>query len=223
MLGILPVATIPPMTPTSLPTREQEQELHRRLLEGDKTASVDLAEGYYNPILDYLRRRNSRRIPEDMLVDAAAQTWISFSKNPRSYDGKGSLWAFLRMSAQRDLINVLNKETRRRRRLDPNTHVEQLPGNGKVLTDEEEAIAERDAKVDKVRRELLPIVLAGLTDGEARCLELYLAGERKTARYAEALGITDWPWAEQKLEVKRVKDKVKNRIKRARRKHDAAS
>jgi RNA polymerase sigma factor (sigma-70 family) len=202
------------MTTPSLPTREQEQELHRRLLEWDKLAPLDLADAYYSPLLDYLRRRNLRQVPEDMLADAASETWVSLCKNPKSYDGKGSLWAYLRMSAQRDLMNTLAKETRRRRHIVAQVDVEQLPGNGKILTDDADMIAE-------VRREILPGVQAGLTDGERRCLELFLDGERKTARYAEVLGITDRPLADQKAEVKRVKDKLKIRIKRARRDHEA--
>jgi hypothetical protein len=75
--------------------------------------------------------------------------------------------------------------------------------------------------VQTIRCEILPKVRAGLTEGEVRALELYLAGRKRTAEYAEALGITDWTPAERKAEVHRVKNKLTARIERARRKHDA--
>ena len=40
-------------------------------------------------------------------------------------------------------------------------------------------------------------------------------GERKTAAYALALGIADRPAAEQRREVKRVKDRLQKRLERA--------
>jgi RNA polymerase sigma-70 factor (ECF subfamily) len=209
------------MAASSLPTREQEQELHRRLLEGDKTAIYDLADAYYDALLHYLRNTNAKRLSEELLADAASTTWLSLSKKPSAYDGKGSLWAYLQMSAQRDLINALAKETRHRQREKTSENVELLCGNGKSAGDEDET-AERLARVEKVRHEILPSVQAGLTDGEASCLELYLGGERKTARYAAALGIADRAAAEQKRAVKKTKDKLIKRIERARRNHDNA-
>ena len=55
----------------------------------------------------------------------------------------------------------------------------------------------------------------GLSAGEAAALELLRQGERKTAPYAAVLGITDLPEAEQRQQVKRVKDKLKKRLERA--------
>jgi RNA polymerase sigma factor (sigma-70 family) len=206
------------MSAPSLPTREKEQELHRRLLDGDKTASAALADAYYERLLAYLRRRNARSVSDDLIANAASQTWMNLCKNPGSYDGKRSLWTFLRMSAQGDLVNELNKEMRRRRYIDSKVDVEQWSGDGKIFTD-----GEQNEEVAKIRRDFLPRVQVGLTAGELRCLELHLAGERKTARFAEALGITHWPAAEQRAEVYRTKDKLKKRIERARRDYDDAS
>ena len=54
----------------------------------------------------------------------------------------------------------------------------------------------------------------GLSDAESRALDLLLDGERKTAVFAEALGIGHLPMKDQRAEVKRVKDKLKKRIER---------
>jgi RNA polymerase sigma factor (sigma-70 family) len=205
------------MASTTLPTREQEQELHHRLLDGDKAAPADLAEAYYDALLQFLRRKNAKYISDDLLSDAAYETWSSLSKKPTSYDGNGSLWTYLRMSAQGDLRNALAKE---RRRLMCAENVEECSTNGKIRLADTEALAAQEEKVDRVRREIMPVVQAGLTDGELRCLELYLGGEHKTAPFADALGIAALPQAQREANVKRTKDKLKSRIKRARRDHD---
>ncbi len=57
-------------------------------------------------------------------------------------------------------------------------------------------------------------VREGLSDAESKALELLLDGERKTAVFAEALGIGHLPTTDQRAEVKRVKDKLKKRIQR---------
>src|ERR1700722_19809774 len=165
-----------PMTASSLPTREQEQELHCRLLAGDKTAPFDLAEAYYAALLHYLRGKNAKHVPDDLLADAVGETWSSLCKKPGAYDGVRPLWAYLRMSAQRDLLNALAKETRRRQHEQSVEDVEQCQGNGNVIRDDQDEIAERNAHVEMVRREILPRVQAGLTEAEVRCLELYIAG-----------------------------------------------
>jgi hypothetical protein len=51
-------------------------------------------------------------------------------------------------------------------------------------------------------------------------LELYLEGEKKTEAFAEALGLQDDTFDGRQDMVKRFKDKIGNRIKRARRDHE---
>jgi DNA-directed RNA polymerase specialized sigma24 family protein len=174
---------------------------------------VDLADAYYEALIQYLRGRNAKHLDEAVLADAASETWMSLCKNPDSYNGTGSLWAFLKRSAQGDLQNALKKEGRRRRHEKAVAYVELFDGDGKIGEDHAEDAA-------RVRDKVLPLVSAGLVDEEVRCLELILARERRTARYAEALGIADRPASEQKMTVYRVKKKLMKRIERARRDHD---
>lgn len=49
---------------------------------------------------------------------------------------------------------------------------------------------------------------------ETRVLELILLGERATEVFAPVCGVADLPAAEQAAEVKCVKDRVKQRVKR---------
>jgi hypothetical protein len=52
------------------------------------------------------------------------------------------------------------------------------------------------------------------TEAERRVLALMLDGERSSAAYAQVLGITGLPAAEQEREVKRAKDRIKKRLER---------
>lgn len=197
------------MDATELPSREQEEDLHRRLLAGDKTASVDLAEAYYAALIEYLRRKNSRRLPNDQLADAVYQTWESLCKNPRTFNGSTSLWSFLCMSAHRDLKNLLAKEQRRARHENPSESVELWPDDGNVENSEDDRIT--------LAHEIAAYAAVGLTEPERACLTLYLDGQRKTAAFAAALGIGQEPMADQRKIVKRIKDRLIKRIERARR------
>jgi hypothetical protein len=51
--------------------------------------------------------------------------------------------------------------------------------------------------------------------GERRAFVLMLCGVRETSAYARALRISHLPWGEQCREVKRVKDRLKKRLRRA--------
>ncbi len=62
-------------------------------------------------------------------------------------------------------------------------------------------------------------MIAAFDDAERRAFELMRAGERRTAVFAAALGLTDRPPAGQADEVKRVKDKIMQRLRRAWRGH----
>jgi hypothetical protein len=203
-----------------LPTREEEIDLHRRLLAGDETAVSDLAVRYYEPLLAYLRAKSSRKLPDDVFADAATQAWMSLAKNPGSCEH--SLWGLLTYIAWLDLKNVLAKRDRRRKRENPTEHVELFPERG-IDPKEAERQADVALRVARIRSDLLPDIEAGLTDGERQCLELLLGGERKTGPYADALGLARRPAAERKAAAKRIKDKLKSRIQRARRNHDDAT
>jgi hypothetical protein len=201
-----------------LPTRDEEIELHRRLLAGDETAARDLAHFCYEPLLAHLRRTSPRRVSDDQIADAAAKAWMDVSKAPGSLEQTKSLWGFLVYVAQQDLKNVVAKVERRQRRESREKVVELLPDHG---IDPEEAELQEEGR--RARRDIVSIVEIGLTDAERRCLELHLAGERKTAPFAEALGLADRSAAEREAAAKRIKDKLKARIQRARRNHDDAS
>jgi hypothetical protein len=207
--------------PFRLPTRDEEARLHERLIAGDPVATADLAEAYLEPLISWLGKRNSRRIPSDVIQQAAEDAILSLIRNPKSFDatrstGRLPLFALLKLSAQGDLMNALDSERRARRgrrtleSVEQSSrwrkHVESEAGGNRIELKEEAARAERKV--------IAPARL-GLAPAEACCLELVLAGEKRTAAFVEALGIQDRPWKEQQAIVKRLKDKLNKRIERA--------
>jgi RNA polymerase sigma-70 factor (ECF subfamily) len=204
-----------------LPSQDQALALHQRLLDGDRTASSDLAVAYLDWLAVRLSRANSR-IPTDICDTAAEDAILNLIDHPHTYDAtRGALTAYLWMSASGDLKNLLRAERRHNAHRAAWDVVELSPEAGKYLWDEDSDPARiLDRREDNMEHQaaLAPRMAAareGLSAGEAAALELLRQGERKTAPYAAALGITDLPEAEQRQQVKRVKDKLKKRLERA--------
>ena len=121
------------------------------------------------------------------------------------------------MSAKGDLRNILKRKQRERHNQAVVKFVEvsDEAGNSPVVEDDPLAHLERQEATAMATRQVLP-VRRGLLEAELRVLDLMLRGERKAAVFAEALGILHLPVKEQRMEVKRVKDKLKMRLKRER-------
>lgn len=206
---------------SALPSPEAARALHQRLLDGDPVASSDLAVAYLDWLAAWLARTNPR--DERHLCDTAAEDAIlGLSKRPAAYDPERlGLEAYLRMAATRDLQNLRSRERRHSRHRADLDAVELSPDAGKYLWDEAgdpARIVERREEAMANETVLAPRLAAareGLSEAEAWALELLRQGERKTAPYAAALGITHLPLAEQRQQVKRVKDKLKKRLERA--------
>jgi hypothetical protein len=125
--------------------------------------------------------------------------------------------AYLRMAATGDLRNLLRRERRHHRHRRDWESVEHSPEPWKYLGREDDpalrlCIAEAHAEV---RARVPARVWAGLSAVERPALELLLQGEHRTEVFARACGLAHLPRAEQEREVKRLKDRVKARVKRA--------
>jgi hypothetical protein len=203
------------------PTLDEELDLHRRLVENDPVASAQLAEVYLNFLIAFLRGTNDRSLPEEFIVEAAEDAIISLIKKPAAFDaarnrGERPLLAYLKMAAKRDLQNIHAREGRHQQGRQSLESVELSPEAGKYLSADEDPSwrLELREEAEKAGRDVIAPVRRGLSAGEERALELLLQGVRSTRVFAEALGIGGLPAPEQKMEVKRVKDMLKQRIKR---------
>ncbi len=198
------------------PAREEQAraaELHSRMLARDPTAPADLCERYLIAITARLGRRFPN-VDEHKIEDAAADALLNYAEHPERFDpARSPLAAYLYMSARGDLLNWLEQEKRRRKRLVPlddvelarsarNTDVTGICSAEAALG--EESLAELQSVLDAACR----------TEQERRVLRLVAEGERRTAVFAQVLGIADLGIAEQRREVKRVKERL---LKKARR------
>jgi hypothetical protein len=114
------------------------------------------------------------------------------------------------MAAERDLRNLLAREGRRSSVAIDCVELRDLPRNNEVedamdaMVDAEEA-AELERKIVRLVAE----------PAERRVLALMRDGVRATAPYAEALGLSALPQAEQRRRVKQAKDRLKKRLARS--------
>lgn len=191
-----------------------DHELHRLLLNGDPTASARIVERY----LDRLIERLSARFPNvpDLVEDAVSQALTAYVMNPQIYNPNLSpLFSFLFMAAKRDLLNLLAAEKRRLKHevveLEADVALDE-PGT-EYLADERANPERLDLDQDELEARIQR-VLPDPRDREL--LKLMMDGERRTEAFAQILGITSLPLAEQRAVVKRHKDRIKQRLRRAR-------
>ena len=99
-------------------SEEDEQALHQRLIDHDLTAFDDLARIFLDSLIAWLVDTNSADIAEELCVEAAEDALIALVKSPSSFDRarKKRLADYLRMSAQGDLRNILQREGRHRKK-----------------------------------------------------------------------------------------------------------
>lgn len=205
-------------SPPSLPERAEEADLVRRLQDGDPTASFDILNAYLEPLIAWLVAHN-RRIDADWCTEAAEEAMLALLRKPASYcPERQTLFAYLHMAAQRDLQNILRREQKHYQQRVPWTCVELPSQTGNYLGREDDPSL--PLQVHEEQTTMLDQIPAAVRDclneTEARVLELLLAGERKTAVFAAACGLAHLSTAQQEIAVKRLKDRVKKRLERAR-------
>lgn len=202
--------------------------LYQRLLAGDINVSADIALAYYDRVCAWLAS-TSPRLDPDYYQMAVGDALIDLFQRPETYDpAKASLVVFLRVASKNRLYNVLRTERRHSGRRAPLDAVEDVAlavkyGQGGMNEDPAEIIERRDREEELLARmpprpsvtELPDAVTVGLTNSEREVLKLHIGHERKTVTYAQAMGIADLPPEEQQIQVKRLRDKLDKRLRRA--------
>jgi RNA polymerase sigma-70 factor (ECF subfamily) len=184
---------------------------HRRLCDGDRTASEELAELILESLIDALSRRFPRT-DEQTIWDGVVDAFLDYACRPHQFDaGRGvPLDHFLRMTSWRNVTNALRGEARRRVRqatvaADDLSVVELDPTAGNVLQHEETRRLQRQQE-DWMKH---------LPDPRDRQIwAMRLQGERRTEAFAEVLGIAHLPSEAQRREVKRAKDRIAKVLRR---------
>jgi DNA-directed RNA polymerase specialized sigma24 family protein len=187
------------------PADDELLEAWRRLV-ADPTEFGPFAELVLDPLAAAMARQFPTTDPDEA-HSAAADTLMWFGLNASRYEpGRSPLAAFLRMVARGRMINLRGAGRRHREGKIPWDAVEHdLPGRNDPADDDHPSFdspALRDAT-------------ANLSDADRRVVEMMKDGERRTAAFSAVLGFTDLPPDEQEREVKRAKDRIKARLKRA--------
>jgi DNA-directed RNA polymerase specialized sigma24 family protein len=204
-------------TPAQPPSGPEGGLLHRRLLDGDPTAPRDLYHVCAESLVAVLRT-SFPRADDHLILSAVHETLVALCREPESYHPADlELLPYLNMAARCDYQNLLAKEQRRQRLRVPWKIVEDGLEDGNIEETSEEPLAEVLAAEERERLAVeVREISADWTEPEKRVLELLVEGERCTEAYAKVLALTHLSQAEQEHEVKRMKDRLKLRLKRAR-------
>jgi len=181
------------------PSRAEELELHERVLAGDPLASVDAFKAFVEPVAAALRI--GLPCPDDDLAyDAAVDAVYNYLDAPDTYDrDRARLSTFLKRIATRRLVDHLRSSSRRKGREEAFQEAVELSATAP------NEVMERGIEA----RGLWKQVEVALPDAKDRdALKLILAGERATTRLADAFGVSSLPIEEQRLAVKRHRDRI---------------
>jgi RNA polymerase sigma-70 factor (ECF subfamily) len=197
-----------------MPTDAWYREIHERLLADDVTAPAELAEAVLEePVLQLLTQRLRRDFPKlndpDLLYDSVISALMNYIKRPLQFDPtKRSFIGFLAMAARGDLINALRQRRHWRKEISLED-VEILSEVGNNLVGGEICHDRFDSqKMWEEVHKLFP------EPRDLEILKLIMAGEKKTEAFAKILGIENRSPEEQRLEVKRHKDRIQKRLER---------
>jgi RNA polymerase sigma-70 factor (ECF subfamily) len=194
------------------------EDLHRRLLDRDPIAPAQLAELVLYPLTTRLRARFPE-VPDPALIDdAAADAVLNYAARPEQFDPtKRSLFGYLQMSAGGDLKNALDALRRRQLREESLDVVELHPDrrNRVSMASDYPTTLEDEVVSNLASQGLMAQVRAAAeTRQDAMVLQMMIDGERRSDRFAEALGLEGLSPDERRRAVKRHKDRLKKRIER---------
>ena len=138
---------------------------------------------------------------------AATDAVLDLMEHPDRFDpARGGLIGFLFLIARRDLLNLRAKEARHHRGRAGGEFVELAA----AARNEEQEVPPTMDDYPELRE-----AIAELPPADRAVLELMRRGERATAAFVTALDLAGRPAAAQAAEVKRAKDRIIARLKRA--------
>jgi hypothetical protein len=189
--------------------REALDQIHARIMAGDVTASSDLFRVVHGALAATLRKRLGTLISWDDAGDAATDAIVEYTKSPEKFDpSRSGLFGYLLLVARGDALNQARADGTVRRNLA--RVVELSAADGNVLEEAPDVRIDANLILRDHRTEIIR------DDGDEAVLRLYLQGEKDTAAYAEALGLSGVSAPEQQKLVKVRKDRIEQRLKRLR-------
>jgi DNA-directed RNA polymerase specialized sigma24 family protein len=191
------------------PDAEALDALFRRVRDGDPVARSEFIAATLDPLVAHLCGWR-READEHACISAAEDALLNLLKKPEAYDAaKRTLAGYLRMSAEGDLLNGLEKERRHHRNRDYDSV--ELAADGR--NDSQDGA---DSGLPSFSDADLAAEIASFNAAERTVFDLMRDGEKATAAFTAALGIAHLSKEDQAREVKRVKDRVIKRLQRVR-------
>ena len=204
------------------PSQEYLIEQLRLHIEGDPVAQSRLAEAIYPHLVWLLGIKYKVNIDDDWIHEAASEAVIKFLKKPETYDPeKKGLLSYLERAAKWRLDDIIERNNTYRKRfissespkiIEFRQNVEVLDGLS-VLEIKEEFEKRKTNNAEPDLTGILPQLFENEID--VRMAELICAKVRSTTQYVAVLNISGESAEEQKRIVKRHKDRIKLKLKRA--------
>ncbi|MCP4358802.1 MAG: hypothetical protein GY796_12355 [Chloroflexi bacterium] len=198
------------------PEQNWQSKQHQRILKEDVTVFAEICEQALPYLVSFLQSRFPEYNPH-LHETVAIDCLLTYQANPQQYDPQQlSLYAYLRMVARSDMLNLLDKRKRQNRRLlvidaadSPQAIFQQESISDKLVASE--WLTEY---TDHSHREIIQEFIEELDETDQQILLLMLEGVRRTEDYAAVIGITHLEIGEQRLKVKRAKDRITKKIQR---------
>ncbi len=197
----------------SEPDRAWQDEKYQSLLGNSPTAFAEICERILPHLVAFLRNQFPQQASHHLEM-VAIDVLLRFRAEPKKYDPqKLNLAAYLRMAARGDMLNLLDKNRRRERRLAALEDLSIEPMENSI--DDHFALDEWLAQyTDLSHKEVLAALEAELAPQDIDVLMLMLEGVRETDRYAQVMGIANQDKNTRRREVKRTKDRLIKQLRR---------
>lgn len=195
-----------------------EIKLHELILSGDSLALSKLFDLHGDALIKVLKRRypKNAKLDESFIIESVNEALFGYYQNPKTYDPtRSTLKRFLEIAAERDLINLIEKDghySKRRNSLPDDVELGENKRNRTIKDkgDPESLYIESESITNL--KKALSLYFKTVIDIEMAML--VISGVRETAKYSDVLEISQLPIEEQKREVKRNKDRIKKVLER---------
>lgn len=189
--------------------------LHARLLSGDETASSIIAEAFLPKLAEGLSRKYYNLPDPSVIQTACVDALMAYLRTPQKFDsGRGKLLSYLWISAEGDLLNLLEQH-RRRNLSEIQQKVVELTPSGREVQVEPSVPPEVETEMINRESRMVRLATSLLSDEKDRqVLDLMMDGIRETAEFAKVLEVSQLPEDQQVAIVKRNKDRIKKAVQR---------
>lgn len=194
-----------------------EMDLHSSVKQKDDLALSKLYDLYGDSIVKSLKRWFPKIAIKDesFILEAINEAFFGYYKNPDTFNPQiNSLNRFLEVAAERDLINILNREKKHSNRQD-------LPDNVELQENFWNRWVENKGWTDGeiIERETIALINIELQahfsdNSDVIMAKMVLSGERDTSEFSSILDIEHLPIESQREEVKKHKDRIKKVLER---------